>query len=166
MVAPRARARIGQDASLGGQSLGGAQLAGRNAAELIARGDVELQEDLAQVVLHRPGADEELCTDLRVGETISGQSSDVCLLRCEHGARLVGALPRCLTGGQELVTGALGKPLASDATEDFVRGPELLARVDPPVFAPQPFAIKEPRAGEVDHSGAACESLHRLAISG
>jgi uncharacterized protein YbjT (DUF2867 family) len=32
------------------------------------------------VVLHRTGADEQLCADLRVGETISGEPSDVCLL--------------------------------------------------------------------------------------
>jgi hypothetical protein len=44
-------------------------VAGRNAAELVARGDVELLEDLAQVVLHRAGADEQLCADLRVGDT-------------------------------------------------------------------------------------------------
>src|SRR5436190_432625 len=88
------------------------KLAGRNAAELVARGDVQLQEDLPQVVLHRARADEQLCADLRVGQTVSGESSDVCLLRCEHGARVVGALPGALTRGQELVTGALGKSLA------------------------------------------------------
>src|ERR671934_1560608 len=134
----RARPRIGQDASLCGQSLGGAQLAGRNAAELIARADVELQEDLAQVVLHRAGADEELRADLGVGETVSGESSDVCLLGCEHAAGVVGALPRGLTRGEELVTGPFGKPLAPDGSEHFVGGSELLARVDAAVLAAPP----------------------------
>src|SRR5687767_10059726 len=103
----RARPRIGQDASQSGQSLGRVELAGWNAAELVARCDVELQEDLAQVVLNRAGADEQLCADLRVGETISRQPGDVCLLGCEHGARFVGAFPRGLTRGQQLVTGAV-----------------------------------------------------------
>jgi len=41
-------------------ALGGAEAVGRNAAEMVARGDVELPEDLAQVVLNRSGADEQL----------------------------------------------------------------------------------------------------------
>jgi hypothetical protein len=44
-----------------------AEAVGGNAAELIARGDVELGEDLAQVVLHRSRTDEQSCADLRVG---------------------------------------------------------------------------------------------------
>jgi hypothetical protein len=47
--------------------LGGVEVAGWNAAELVARGDVELGEDLVQVVLDRSGADEQLCAYLRVG---------------------------------------------------------------------------------------------------
>src|SRR5918992_5706918 len=67
------------------------ELAGRNAAELVARGDVELQEDLAQVVLHRARADEELCADLRVRETVLREPGDLRLLGREHAARVVGA---------------------------------------------------------------------------
>src|SRR5918995_3448742 len=148
------------------RQLAGVEVAGRNAAELVARGDVELQEDLAQVVLHRPGADEQLRADLGVGETISGQPSDVSLLGCEHAARVVAALPRGLTRGQELVTGALGKPLGADAAEHFVGGSELLTRVDAAVLATQPFAVLEPGAGEMDHATAAREPLHRLAVEG
>src|SRR5687767_11621417 len=123
------------------RGLAGVEVAGRNAAELVARGDVELQEDLAQVVLHRTWADEQLCADLRVGETISRQPGDVRLLGGEHGARVVGAPARGLTCGQELVTGALGKPLGPDVAEHLMGGSELLARVDAPVLAAQPFAV-------------------------
>jgi hypothetical protein len=103
---------------------------GREAGELATRGDVKLQEDLAQVVLHRAGADEQLGADLGVGKTISGQPSDMCLLWCEHAARVVGAPARGLARGQELVTGALGKPLGPDRTEYFVRGVGIVAPVD------------------------------------
>src|SRR5918998_4189111 len=124
------------------------EVAGRNAAELVARGDVELHEDLVQVVLHGAGADEQLCADLRVGETILGEPSDLCLLGCEHAARVLGAPPRGLTRGQELATGALGKPLHPDAAEHLVGGSELLTRVNAPVLATQPLAVQKPGAGE------------------
>jgi hypothetical protein len=44
--------------------------------ELAARPDAELPEDLAQVVLHRAGADEKLLGDLAVGRAFGGQVSD------------------------------------------------------------------------------------------
>jgi hypothetical protein len=52
----------------------------RNAAKLVARGDVELLEHLVQVVLHRAGADEELCADLGIGQAILGELGDLRLL--------------------------------------------------------------------------------------
>jgi hypothetical protein len=65
----------------------------RTAAELVARGDIELQEDLAHVVLHRSRADEQLRADLGVGEAIAGEPSDLRLLGCEVGACFVGVSP-------------------------------------------------------------------------
>src|SRR6478672_11887866 len=103
----RRRCRISQVASRGRQSPARRPVASRDAPELVARGYVELHEDLAQVVLHGTGTDEQLCADLRVGETISGEPSDVCLLWREHAARVVGPPPRRLSRGEELVTGAL-----------------------------------------------------------
>ena len=144
--------------------LGGAEVGDRKADELATRGDVKLQEDLAQVVLHRPWADEQLGADLRVGKTISGQSSDVCLLWCEHAARIVGSPARGLARGQELVTGALGKPLDPDGAEHFVGGSELLTSVDTPTLATKPLAVKEPRTGEVDYATAPSEPLDRLVV--
>ena len=79
---------------------------------------------------------------------------------------VLGAPPRGLTRGQELVTGALGKPLGPDVAEHLVGGSKLLARVDAPVLATQPFAVQEPGAGEVDHATAAREPLDRLAVEG
>src|SRR5207253_5555472 len=97
-----------------------AEAAGRKTGELVARGDFELLEDLAQVVLDRSGADEELCADLGVGETILGESGDLSFLGCEHAARLVGAPARGLARGRELATGALGKRVGPDKAERVV----------------------------------------------
>src|SRR4051794_25760760 len=134
-MVPRAgRSRIRQLASLAGQcdagraagrrraDSGGVEVARRNAAELVAGGDVQLQEDLAQVVLNRAGADEQLCADLWVGETVSGQSSDVRLLGREHATCVVRTPPGSLSRGRELVTGALGEALDPDLAERLVGG--------------------------------------------
>ena len=53
---------------------------GQGVAELAARGDAELGEDLAQVVLDRAGADEQPGADLRVGQPLAGQPGDLGLL--------------------------------------------------------------------------------------
>ena len=81
------------------------------AAELGARRDVELQEDLVQVVLRRPGADEQPSADLGIGEALPRQLRDLRFLRCEHAASVLGASARGLTGGQELATGPFGERL-------------------------------------------------------
>src|SRR6185503_1614684 len=99
---------------------------------------------------------------LRVGETVSGKPGDIRLLRCEHLARVVGALPRGLTRGEELVAGTLGKSGGPDIAERLVGRSELLTGVRAAVLATQPFAVHEPGAGEVDHAAAAREPLDRL----
>src|SRR3954471_8273077 len=158
------RSRSGQVASLTGQSLGGGELAGRHAAELVARGDVELQEDLAQVVLHGTGADEQLSADLGVGETFLGEPSDLRLLRREDAARLFGALSRRLSRGEKLATGTLREALGADLAEHLVGRSELLPSVHSPVLAPQPFAVQEPGAAEVDDATSARQPVDGLPV--
>ena len=109
-------------------------------------------------------ADEQLRADLRVREPVAGQPGDLCLLRRQLVARVVRPLAHGLAGGQQLATGALGEPLRPDAAEHLVGGAQLLAGVDAPVLAAQPFAVQEPGAGEVDHAAAAGEPLDRLAV--
>lgn len=109
-----------------------AELAGRKAAQLVARGDVELLKDLAQVVLHRSMADEELCADLWVGETIPGQSGDLCFLGCQHDAGVVGAPEHGLTRGPELATGTLGERLSTNVAKRVVGCAKLVTRIHPP----------------------------------
>ena len=93
-----------------------------------------------------------------------GESGDLCLLGCEHAARLVGALARGLTGGPELATCSLGKGLGSEDAEHVVGCSQLFARVDAPVFAPEPFAVDEVRAGELDADSGAFEPLDRIPV--
>src|SRR5712671_2483083 len=52
--------------------------------ELGAAGDAQLAEDLAQVVLHGAGADEQPGGDLRVGQVPGHHPGDLRLLRREH----------------------------------------------------------------------------------
>src|SRR3954453_12787625 len=60
----------------------------QRAEQLRARGDPELREDLVQVPLHGPRAEEESLADLRVGQRIAGQPGDLPLLRGELVARV------------------------------------------------------------------------------
>jgi hypothetical protein len=59
--------------------------AGQGLAQLPAGADAELDEDLAQVPLDGPGADEQQGADLRVGLAVDGEPGDVRLLRGQRG---------------------------------------------------------------------------------
>ena len=52
---------------------------GQSPAQLVARGDAELAEDVAQVVLDRPGAQEQARPDLRIGEAVARHAGDLRL---------------------------------------------------------------------------------------
>src|SRR3954447_2900908 len=129
----------------------------QRSAEFAPRADVELGEDLVEVVLDGARADEELCADLGVGVAGARESGDLRLVRCERVARLDGAPRHGLTGGGQLPTGALGERPRADAVERLVRPAELLARVDPPLLAPQPLPVEQLRTGDVDEDAAALE---------
>src|SRR5918995_311602 len=151
---------------LGG--LPGPRLSGRksstNTAELVARADAQFGEHLVQVVLNRPGADEELGADVGVGEPVAGESGDLSLLRCEVVPRFHAALPRGLTGGLELATSALGEGLHAHLGQHLVGDPQLLARVTAPALATKPFAVDEVGAREKRPDPAAPEPLDRPAV--
>lgn len=116
------------------------------------------------MVLDGARADEQLGADLRVRLPVARHPSDLRLLRRQDIAGFNGSLGRGLAGGHQLAAGALGKPLTAEGAEYFVGGPELLTRVDAPVLATQPFAVKEPRPGEVNHATAVLEPLDRLLV--
>src|SRR5689334_5810667 len=96
--------------------------------------------------LHRAWADEELRTDLRVRSPITREPRDLLFLGCEVVARVVLALAHLLARGQQLATRALRESLRAHRGEHVVRSTQLLASVDPPTFATQPFAVGQPSA--------------------
>src|SRR5581483_7746500 len=85
------------------------ELLRQRVAKLPASADAELAEDLAQVVLDRARADEQLGADLRVGVSVAGQPRDLELLGREVVARVRGDPPHGLAGGEELAAGTLGE---------------------------------------------------------
>src|SRR5262249_31073722 len=117
------RARLVREASRG------AEAAGRNAVQLVARGDLELLEDVAQVVLHRTRADEQLRADLGVGKPIASETCDLRLLGGEHAPRVLRASPHGLARGEELEPCTFGKSVGLEATEHVVGGSELVTRL-------------------------------------
>ncbi len=80
-------------------------------SELIARGDAELGEHLAQVVGDGVLADEQPRADLGVREAVAGEPRDLGLLGGEVVPGLDGAFADTLAGGQQLALGALGERL-------------------------------------------------------
>jgi MFS family permease len=67
--------------AIGAGTMAGVLVGGQDAAELAARGDVELGEDLAQVVLDRARGQEQPGANLRVRQAVAGQPRDLGLLR-------------------------------------------------------------------------------------
>ena len=68
--APAVDWRAGQAAGLARRD--GDRVAWQDAAELTARADIELGEDLTQVILDRTRVDEEAGADLRVRQHVLG----------------------------------------------------------------------------------------------
>ena len=114
--------------------------------------------------LHGAWADEELRPDLRVRSPVPCKPRDLLLLGCEFIARVVLALAHLLAGGQQLATCALSESLGAHRGEHVVRSAQLLAGVDPPTFATQPFAVGQPSASQVRRHPALAEQLDRLPV--
>src|SRR5262249_54995245 len=86
---PRARSRCGS-------------IEGEDAADLVARLDLELPVDLAQVVVDGARTDEEPFGDLGVGGTPGGEAGDLELLWCQVVASALDPLARACAGREEL----------------------------------------------------------------
>ena len=132
--------------------------------EIAAGADVQLGEHLAQVPLHGAGPDEQLGADLLVGLPDPGQLGDFLLLRSQLGAGVLVPLAYLLAGRQELSPGPFGKRMGPHGRERVVREPQLVAGIDPPVLAAQPFAVAQPGAGQVRRHPGAAQPFERLAV--
>ena len=132
-------------------------------AELSAGGDLQLDEDLAQMPFDGSRAEEQPGCGLSVRQPVADQPGDLGLLAGELDAGLGGAFAGGLTGGSELTSGALGECLQSHRAEHLLRGAQLLARLQPSL-AVQPLAIKQMRAGQLAPEAGVAEPLDRLQI--
>jgi DNA-binding CsgD family transcriptional regulator len=101
--------RVSRSALTRGRAM---ELPGQHPVELAAGTDAELGEHLAQVVLDRPGADEQARADLRVGQALHGQPGDLGLLGGQRSGRrrIRGGSPaNGLARGQQLTAGPVGE---------------------------------------------------------
>src|SRR3954470_15376686 len=93
------------------------RLARDHAVALGARAGAELREDLAEVVLDRPRADEEPSADLGIGEAFAPEPRDLQLLGGQILARLGGAPARPRARGEQLTRHALRERLDIHGSE-------------------------------------------------
>src|SRR5215475_1394485 len=124
--------------------------------DLGAAADAELAEDLAQVVLHGAGADEQPGGDLPVSQVLGDQAGDLLLLRGELRRGLRAALAGLFAGGAQLGPGPGGEGRHAHRVEHRKRGAQLVAGVTAAALAAQPLPVQQVCAGEfcVDASAA------------
>src|ERR1700759_5716999 len=108
---------------------------GQRLLELIARGDAELGEHLAQRVVDGVLADEQARSDLDVRETIAREPGHLSLLCCELIPALDASFVHVLPRRQQLAPGASSEPLQPDRIEHLERRAEVLASVAPTALA-------------------------------
>ena len=72
------------------------------------------------------------------------------------------ALADRLAGGEQLVPSPLSEGFEAHPVQLLVCGPELFAGIDATAFAPQPLAVLEVGAGELDAEVRPAEVLDRL----
>src|SRR5262249_17597283 len=120
------------------------------ADQLRARGDAELGENLTEVILDRPRAEEQLRGDLLVRLAPRYQTADLELLRRQLGERAHVAAPGRLAGGAKLAVRALLPRPGAEPLEDVGRGAQVLPRLRPPPVAAQELAIQQLGASAVE----------------
>ena len=97
--------------------------------ELGPRGHAELAEDLAQVIVDRARAEEQLCRDLAVGHAFGHETGDLQLLRGELVERRRVAPPGRLAGRAEFGRGALLPGRRPDLAEEVRRPAQVPQRL-------------------------------------
>src|SRR3954452_10226251 len=79
--------------------------------ELVSRSDLELREDVAEMEVDCPRAEEELRPDLAVRQALGYEARNLELLRSQARLRVRPTRPRVLAAGPQLRTGTL-RPLS------------------------------------------------------
>src|SRR5690349_22043556 len=109
-------------------------------------------------------ADEQLRADLGVRAPIACKPRDMLLLWRELVACVIAALAHLFAGGQQLTPRTFRKPVRAHHDQHLVGGPQLRARVHPPVLSAQPLAVDQVAAGEVRTKTAVAQPVDRLPI--
>src|SRR5512132_3804439 len=112
--------------------------------------DVELVEHLGEVVADGAVADVEALADSSIRKARCGEPGDLRLALGQLVSCLGGAPADSLPGGGELPRRPLGEGRETDRLQHPVRGSQLFPCMAAPTLAPQPLAIEEMGAGEVD----------------
>src|SRR3954454_24556419 len=111
--------------------------------ELGSRSDLELREDVAEMEVDRPGAEEELRPDLAVGQALGYEARNLELLRSQARLRVRSARPRVLAAGPQLRTCTL-RPLSGPEREKRLEcRTQVLACVDASTVATEELAVGE-----------------------
>src|SRR5439155_417031 len=132
--APTARRRTGDVARL---------LARAEADQLGPRGDVKLPEDFPQVVVDRPGTEEELRRDLAIRRALAHEAGDLQLLRCELVGRAGITFAGRLTARAELAPRPLLPRNGPETPEGLQGGAQMGARLQPSPRATKRFAVEQ-----------------------
>ena len=118
--------------------------------ELGPGSDIELAEYLDQVVLHGALADEQASGDFPISEAFRRQPGDLGFLRGELGYRIRCARADAFAGRFELDPGSVTEGLHPEFAEEAESRAQLDARVEVPALPPQPFAVEQLRARQLD----------------
>src|SRR3954452_3290499 len=111
--------------------------------ELVSRSDLELREDVAEMEVDRPGAEEELRPALAVGQALGYEARNLKLLRSQAGLRVSATRPRVLAAGPQLRTCTL-RPLSSPEREKRLEcRTQVLACIDASTVATEELAVGE-----------------------
>src|SRR4029077_2399687 len=78
------------------------------------------------------------------------------------GCPLTGMFASCL----KLEPCPFGETVDTELLEEFVGGSQLAACVEPPTFAPKPFAVEKVCPRQLDANGCASESFNRFLVKG
>src|SRR4051794_21441664 len=148
-LAPASAGRIGEVAGLG-------QL-----DQLCPRGDVELPEDVAQVVVDRPRAEEELRGDLPVRRALAHEPGDLELLRSELVDRAGMALPCRLPARAELAASPLCPRSGAKAFERLGGSARVGAPFQPARGATERLAVEQLGPRALDRPVVACMQTQR-----
>src|SRR6187200_588452 len=136
----------------------------QTARKLRARLDVELAERLAQVVLDRARADEELRGDLSICVSLRRKARDLQFLRGELVDRVGGPSAGPLTCRLQLDSRALGEGLHSEVREEVVSDAQLVTRVEAAALPSQPLAVEQMRAREVQTKACRLQTIDCVAV--